>query len=91
MNLDGMPGGDFVARGIADLERGVESIFALLISMAPERLRELGLSIASPIESPEPKLYAQLEAELGNGAHSRYNALRRQLVSFIKTGQCAKQ
>lgn len=90
MDLSHLPGGDLVSAGIADLECGSESIASLLISMAPEQLRALGLAIATPIESPELKLYRRLEVELGDeAAHARYNALRRRLVSFIKTAQCA--
>ncbi|MFN0059607.1 MAG: hypothetical protein ACKVX7_14215 [Planctomycetota bacterium] len=90
MDLDQLPGGDLVRTGVADLERRTESVEALLVSMALRQLRALGLEVASPIESPELKLYRRLEVELGDeAAHSRYNALRRRLVSFIKTAQCA--
>jgi len=84
-----LPGADLVERGIADLEQGIESIESLLVSIGAPRLGALGLSVRSPIASPEHRLYALLVSEDGDGAHSRYNALIRRLVSFERAAECA--
>ncbi len=84
-----LPGEDLVRRGIADLERGTESVDALLVSIGAPRLRRLGLDLPEPIASPEHRLYELLHAEHGDGAHSRYNALVRRLVSFEQAAAVA--
>jgi len=78
-----------VSRGIADLERGVESVESLLVSIGAPRLRRLGLPVGSPIPSPEHRLYERLAEEDADSAHSRYNALVRRLVSFERAAECA--
>ena len=85
----GLPGADLVRKGTADLERGVESIEALLVSIGAPRLSRLGFEVCSPIPSPEHRLYALLAAEDAGTAHSRYNALVRRLVSFERAAECA--
>jgi len=84
-----LPGEDLVRRGIADLESGTESVDALLVSIGAPRLRQLGLDLPEPIESPEHRLYELLRAEHGDGAHSRYNSLVRRLVSFEQAAAVA--
>ena len=86
----GLPGADLVATGIADLERGVESIEALLVSIAAPRLERLGFPVRSPIAAPEHALFERLRLEDADGAHSRYNALVRRLVSFERAAACAR-
>jgi hypothetical protein len=71
-----------VRRGLRDLDRGTESVESLLVSIGAPRLRRLGLSIEVPFPEPEQRLYRLLKAAHGDGAHSRYNALVRRLVSF---------
>ena len=89
MGLEALPGGEYVMAGIVDLERGVESIPALLVSIGAPRLKRLGLPLpATVIESPEKRLYLRLQNESGNAAHSRYNALIRRLVSFERAAEC---
>lgn len=88
-SLAGLPGAELVEKGIADLGLGVESAEALLVSIGAHRLASLGLGLRSPIHSPEHRLYALLAAEEGDGAHSRYNALVRRLVSFERAAECA--
>ena len=83
-----LPGGDLVAKGLADLEGGVESIEALLVSIGAPRLVPLGFEL-TPITSPEHRLYERLAEEEGDAAHSRYNALVRRLVSFERAAECA--
>lgn len=83
-----LPGWDLVASGIADLERGVESIPSLLVSIGYPRLRRLGVEVPPPIEYPEGRLYELLRAVDSDSAHSRYNAWIRRLVSFERAAEC---
>ena len=86
-----LPGADMVQQGIRDLEAGVRSIPAFLVSMAPTKLRLLGLEVPEEtLESPEMGLYELLALEHGDGAHSKYNSWRRQLVSFMRAAACVK-
>jgi hypothetical protein len=87
--LGALPGASLVQRGVADLGAGRESIEALLVSIGAPRLRSVGISLSSPISSPEHKLYALLASEKGDAAHSAYNALIRRLVSFERAAACA--
>jgi hypothetical protein len=84
-----LPGEDLVRAGIDDLQHGVESVEALLVSIGAARLRAAGLAVPREIESPELKLYERLAAEDPDAAHSRYNALVRRLVSFERAAECA--
>ncbi len=84
-----LPGGDLVRKGIEDLQRGAETVESLLVSIGAARLARLGLSVGSPIASPEHRLYALLAVEGVDGAHARYNALIRRLVSFERAAECA--
>ena len=84
-----LPGADLVERGIADLERGVESVEALLVSIGAPRLTRLGFAVPTPFPSPEHRLYELLRSRHGDDAHSRYNALVRRLVSFERAAECA--
>lgn len=78
-----LPGSDIVKRGVADLEHGVESIDALLVSIGAPRLRLAGIHIpANTLEKPELRLYRTLANKYGDAAHSRYNALIARLVSY---------
>jgi hypothetical protein len=82
-----MPGADLVTIGLADLAAGRETVEAMLVSCARARLLRLGYVLATDaVESPERRLYALVEAQVGpERAHSRYNALRRRLVSFLES------
>ena len=82
MAFDAFPGGELVTAGLEDLRRGVASANALLVSIGASRLRESGLPVPAPIPDANERLYTLLEREHGDGAHSRYNALIRRLVSF---------
>jgi hypothetical protein len=83
-----LPGHDLVAEGFADLEAGRETPASLLVTMAAPRLRPLGFEIPEPARSADAshRLYALLELE-GPGAHSRYNALVRRMVSFARAAE----
>jgi hypothetical protein len=90
MRFDGLPGSDLVAQGLADLERGVESVPALLAAIGAPRLRRLGLAVPpSAASDPEHRLYAILCRSGSDSAHARYNALLRRLVSFERAAECA--
>ncbi len=84
-----LPGADLVQAGLADLEAGVESDEALLVSIGAPRLRQAGIQVAQPLASPEHRLYERLAAEGADSAHSRYNALVRRLVSYERAAECA--
>ena len=85
-----LPGADLVARGVADLARGVESVEALLVSVGAARLQALGIMIERAFDEPERRLYARLSAENQDSAHTRYNALIRRLVSFERAAECER-
>jgi hypothetical protein len=77
-----LPGEELVRRGLADLRAGIDSLEALLVSIGAPRLRAVGLNVPAPLPEPEAALYERLAITYGDGAHSRYNALVRQLVSY---------
>lgn len=82
-----LPGADVVSKGLQDLEQRTVSNEALLVLAASSRLRRLGIDVPQPAElsvPPERALYELLEASYGNDAHSKYNALIRQIVSFAR-------
>ncbi len=85
-----LPGADLVGKGIADLSRGVVTIEALLVSIGAPRFRALHWDLPAPLPNPEERLYAMLSALHGDGAHSRYNALVRRLVSLQQAAACAR-
>jgi len=83
-----LPGETLVAKGLADLEAGVESIEALRVSIGAARLSSLGVDVPKPLSSPEHRLYELLCEDDPDGAHSRYNALVRRLVSYERALEC---
>jgi hypothetical protein len=86
-----LPGADLVEKGIADLSHGIESAEALLVSSGRSRLRRLGLDVPEGPRDPERRLYELLAQGEADGAHSRYNALIRRLVSFARAAECASR
>ncbi len=84
-----LPGSDLVARGIADLSRGMVSMPALLVSIGAPRLRRAGIPVPEPLARPNERLYELLSRDGADSAHSRYNALVRRLVSFERAAACA--
>jgi hypothetical protein len=82
MRYDAFPGGELVSPGLEDLERGAVTVNALLVSIGASRLRAIGVPVPTVIPDANEKLYALLEREHGDAAHSQYNALVRRLVSF---------
>jgi len=87
-SFEGLPGADLVEAGLRDLEASVASAPALLVSIGAPRLRQLGLTIPRVEPDPEHRLYFLLAAEDADGAHTRYNALVRRLVSFERALAC---
>lgn len=82
-SLSALPGGDLVEQGFADLGAGRETVEALLVAIGARRLRAAGIEVPGiPVELPEHRLYAILEAGDPAAAHAAYNALLRRLVSF---------
>lgn len=81
--LDALPGGDLVQRGLDDLAMGEHSVEALLVAIASHRLRRAGVAVPDHgIDDAELRLYATLARDLGDEAYSRYNSLLRRLDSF---------
>ncbi len=92
MNLVALPGGDRVAQGLRDLGANLLTPEALLVLVGAPRLRSIGLAIPEQptVAHPEHRLYEQLAATNSLTAHSRYNALIRQLVSFERAAECVR-
>jgi len=83
-DLTGLPGADRVIHGLRDLEAGIPSTDALLVAVAASRLRALGLAVPTEIPSePDLALYESLRDHPSGDPYYRYNALRRDLDSFI--------
>ena len=83
MTMQELPGGDLIARGIADLEQGLETVPSLLVSIGSPRLVRLGMAVPEAIfDHPEHRLYEWLSRSDEATAHSRYNAWLRRLISF---------
>jgi hypothetical protein len=81
--LSGLPGEELILKGIADLAEGHHNIGTCLVRIAANRLSRAGIPLPDGIspENAELDLYALL-TPMGNSAHSAYNSLIRQLISF---------
>ncbi len=81
--LSGLPGAERIMDGLRDYQNKRHSISSCLVRMARRRLAQAGLMERSAQHdiTAELELYEFLSPE-GNQAHSRYNALIRELVSF---------
>ena len=87
-----LPGHDLIEAGLRDLQDGRETIAALLVAIGAPRLRQLGIELPDQLPgNPEHRLYALLEKDGPDSAHTRYNALIRRLVSFERAAECASQ
>lgn len=90
--LEQLPGAEIVLPGLADLQEGRMSTNALAVQSAAARLRSLGFA-APADEGDVPaahRLYQQLSKELGDGAHSRYNAILSRVTSFTRAAERAR-
>jgi hypothetical protein len=88
VELEHLPGGDLVERGLKDLEDSRDSVEALLVSIAAGRLRGAGLPVGRALPDPEHRLYEKLAEADPDSAHSRFNALLRRLTSFESALEC---
>lgn len=86
----GLPGGEIVDAGLADLAQGKVTIPSLLVSLAAPRLRREGVPVGPPLANPEERLYALVEKESGDLAHAHYNAHLRRIVSFADACHAAR-
>jgi hypothetical protein len=90
VNLSALPGADLILKGLEDLRQHRVTEAALLVMIGAERLRRAGIDVpATSVENPEHALYGLLANVDPDSAHSRYNALVRQLVSFERAAECA--
>lgn len=90
VTFDAFPGYVLIREGLHDLQAQRETIPALVVLIGAPRLRKLGVEVpASKVTEPEHRLYAKLAAEDSDSAHSRYNGLIRELVSFERAAECA--
>lgn len=81
--LTGLPGEEFVRKGLADLDAGEVTVEACLVSIASPRLRRRGLlpMNATLVHEAELILYGLL-GKTEEDPYGRYNSLLRRLVSF---------
>jgi len=86
-----LPGVEIIRTGLRALSRRESSIDALLVSIAAPRLRQLGIRVPEGLTNPEEALFDRLEELHGDGAHSRYNALIRRVVSFARAAGVARR
>jgi len=87
VELSELPGAWLVERALADLERGQLSPEALTLSLASTRLAGLGIELPAEVALPPDRELALYESlgRLGVAdPYSRYNALRRELGSFLE-------
>jgi hypothetical protein len=90
--LEKLPGAEIVLAGVADLESGRMTVNALAVQSAAPRLRSLGFETGRA-EGAVPaahRLYEQLHRELGDSAHSRYNAILGRVASFAQAAERAR-
>ena len=82
MSTTALSGSELVAKGLDSVAAGAVTIESLLVAIAAPRFRALGYFVPASSDEPELRLYELLAAECGDGAHNRYNALIRRVVSF---------
>jgi hypothetical protein len=86
-----LPGAEIVIPGIEDLKAGRETINALAVSAAAAKLGVRDL--VGDVSAEEPaahRLYLRLSSELGDAAHSRYNAILARVASFARAAGHAR-
>ena len=74
--------------GLADLEAGLVTVPALLVSMGASRLRQLGIEVPPHHREADHRLWELLAQDDPDAAHARYNALVQRLVSFERALAC---
>jgi hypothetical protein len=82
--IRGLPAEAMVRKGLADFAAGRNSVESLLVQIGSPRLSEAGLPINQDKVDPDAdhRLYDLLCQTHDNEAHSQYNSLIRELVSF---------
>ena len=87
IDFAGLPAAERITGGLRDLARGDLSANALLVAIAAQRLRSLGVEVAVgtaiPAE-PELALYAQLGGTVAD-PYFAYGAALRELDSFLSS------
>lgn len=86
----GLPGGELVDRGLADLASRRQTVESLAVSLAAPRLRREKVPVGQTLDDPERRLFELLSRTEGELAHFRYNAYLRQLVSFADACRVAR-
>lgn len=87
----GLPGGEIIDTGLADLCAGNETIESLLVSLAAPRLRREGVPIPRKVfPDADMRLYRLLEKSNSELAHARYRAYLRQAESFADACAAAR-
>ena len=86
----GLPGGDLVDAGLADLAAGASTAESLAVSLAAARLRREGVPLGAVEHDPEDRLYDLLSQRAPDLAHARYGAYLRQLASFADACRIAR-
>jgi hypothetical protein len=90
VDITRLPAADLIIEGLADAQAGRITVASLLVAIGAERMRDGGLDVPSvAVDEPEIRLYEFLAESDSDSAHSRYNALIRQLVSFERALSCA--
>jgi len=87
----GLPGGDIVDTGLADLAAGRTSPESLTVSLAAPRLRREGVPVGPVQADAEDRLYDLLARTSGDLAHARYSAWLRQVASFADACRVARR
>jgi hypothetical protein len=81
-----LPGYELIQKGLEDLRINTESYYTALLYSAETRLLKLGIELSGKRpENSAMLMYSLLKSEFGDGAHSKYNALNRRLLSFCKS------
>jgi hypothetical protein len=83
--LGALPGGEILARGLADLAAGRQSVESLLLEIAAGRLRGDGVELPDfppSSKAAELRLYELLCRQGLDDPYGRYNSLLRRLVSL---------
>lgn len=91
--LKQLPGAEIVLAGIADIEAGRRTVNASAVQSAASRLSRIGFAPLPSASEDAPAahaLYRQLSDELGDGAHSRYNAILARVTSFARAAERAR-
>jgi len=87
MDLSDLPGRTLVEQGLRDTQSGRTTVESLVVAISAPRLQALGLDAYGPpgkVPDPELALYALLGTTDERDPYSRYNALLRELTSFVR-------